>query len=53
MLIYQHMLACDRGLQSEVDTAPKEETLPQLNKWLLKRYKAYAREQGLAAYGTA
>ena len=29
--------------------APKEETLPQLNKWLLKRYKAYAREQGLVA----
>ena len=27
--------------------APKEETLPQLNKWLLKRYRSFALEQGL------
>ena len=27
--------------------APKEETLPQLNKWLLKRYRRFALEQGL------
>ena len=27
--------------------APKEETLPQLNKWLLKRYRSFASEHGL------
>ena len=27
--------------------APKEETIPQLNKWLLKRYRSFALEQGL------
>lgn len=36
------------GLKSRFATrsryAPKEKTLPQMNRWLVKRYKAYAAE---------
>jgi phenylpropionate dioxygenase-like ring-hydroxylating dioxygenase large terminal subunit len=44
-------LSAHRGLKSRFAQrgryAPKEETLPQLNKWLLKRYRQYAVEEDL------
>jgi phenylpropionate dioxygenase-like ring-hydroxylating dioxygenase large terminal subunit len=44
-------LAAHKGLKSRFAQrgrfAPKEATLPQLNKWLLKRYENFATEQGI------
>jgi len=44
-------LAAHKGLKSRFAKrgrfAPKEATLPQLNKWLLKRYENFASEQGI------
>ena len=44
-------LSAHKGLKSRFAKrgryAPKEETLPQLNKWLLKRYKNFAYDRGI------